>query len=410
MVDYDTIIQYENENSSLDFKAIQYKKELFEEFIKDVVSMANADVVDCRHIIIGVKLESNGERTLIGIKDTFTDPSTYQQLITENVEPTIDIDYSPYTFENKIFGIFRIANCENKPYVLKKDYGKNLKKGDSFIRKGTHKTRMDRRDFDKIYESKSSTKISETDIEIYFSEGNSHEITVSPAQDIVLASEKATKEILEELENREKTTEVDRNPLYPASSLGQILSTMENLRKISSYQYLEPKSYANKTTAELEECLKNVKKDYFQADYYEFFKYYSVEINFQVLNNGKKYIEDASIFVEIPVLDGLFVADRHIERPIYPLESTLMRPITGISPLNRVKYPYVERKDTIIEVSQSLGDVKHHIPLTAFEEPLKVVFLEKLIDQTVEIKVKIYGRDLPEPIIKILRINVSNPN
>src|SRR5690606_21040962 len=138
-------------------------------------------------------------------------------------------------------------------------------------------------------------------------------------QDILLASERATKEILEELENREKTTEVTRNPLYPASSLGQILSTMENLRKISSLQYFESQSYTDKTTAELEECLKNVKKDYLQADYYEFFKYYSVEINFQVLNNGKKYIEDASIFIEIPILDGLFVADRHIERPVYPL-------------------------------------------------------------------------------------------
>jgi len=93
MVDYETLIQFENENSRLDFKAKQYKKDSFEDIIKDIISLANADFEGPRYIVIGVKLETNGNRTLFGVNETVIDAATYQQLITANVEPTINFDY-----------------------------------------------------------------------------------------------------------------------------------------------------------------------------------------------------------------------------------------------------------------------------------------------------------------------------
>jgi len=52
MADYDDLIKYENENTSLDFKEIQYEKKHHEALIKDIMSMANADVENDRHIVI----------------------------------------------------------------------------------------------------------------------------------------------------------------------------------------------------------------------------------------------------------------------------------------------------------------------------------------------------------------------
>jgi len=407
MVDYDTLIQFETENSSLDFKAIQYKKELFEEFIKDIISMANADTETFRHIIIGVKLEPNGERKLLGIKDPFIDSSTYQQLINDNVEPSIELEYFPYKFESNTFGIFRIFDCNNKPYVMKKDYGNSLKKGDCYIRKGTHKTRMLRRDFDRIYEQKGQTEISENDIEICFFDTDSNEINLHPIKNIELASKRAKQEILKILEDRKEIPDEPQNPVYPIGSLGQLSLAFDSFRKLNDLHSLGKSSYTNKTTTELEECLKTIEKDYLEADFFELWEYYSDKINFNILNSGKKYIEDASIFIEIPKIDGLLIADHYYKRPVYPLEKfDYMSVIRNVSPLSPIRYPNVEEKKAIIEVSENIGNLKHHIKSVAFTEPIRIIIREDLKDQTIEIKAKIFGKELPEPISKILRINV----
>jgi len=92
MDNLDDLIRYENEHSGLDFKAIQYTKDKYDDLIKDVMSMANTDVEKERYIIIGVKLKSPTERELLGIaKDDFIDSGTYQQVIRENIEPDIYI-------------------------------------------------------------------------------------------------------------------------------------------------------------------------------------------------------------------------------------------------------------------------------------------------------------------------------
>ena len=154
MINFDDLIKYENENTSLDFKAIQYKKGQHEDLIKDIMSMANADVENDRYIIIGVSHKSSGDREILNIKKgDFIDSAIYQQIIRENIEPDIKLDYSPYKYKSKLLGIFKISGCSDKPYTMKKDFGK-LKKGDSFIRKGTHEPRMTRRDLDIIIEKK----------------------------------------------------------------------------------------------------------------------------------------------------------------------------------------------------------------------------------------------------------------
>ena len=52
------LILYENENTRLDFKRDEYKKEDYSSFLKDVISMANAFSTQDRFIIIGLKPKS----------------------------------------------------------------------------------------------------------------------------------------------------------------------------------------------------------------------------------------------------------------------------------------------------------------------------------------------------------------
>ena len=134
------IIEFENENTELDFKSIQYVKSNYENLLKDLISMANAKTSNLRHIIIGVKHKTNGDREILGIEDAFIDDATYQEIANQNIEPELNFSYYPFDFKGKKLGIFKIFDCTNPPYMMKRAKGK-LNIGDSFIRKGSHQKR-----------------------------------------------------------------------------------------------------------------------------------------------------------------------------------------------------------------------------------------------------------------------------
>jgi predicted HTH transcriptional regulator len=119
------LILYENENTRLDFKRDEYKKEDYSSFLKDVISMANAFSTQDRFIIIGLKPKSVEDRGIKGIDGELTDAATFQQLVHENIEPELSLEYFPFTIEKTKIGIIKISNCNNPPYLMKKDYGYN---------------------------------------------------------------------------------------------------------------------------------------------------------------------------------------------------------------------------------------------------------------------------------------------
>lgn len=122
--------------NAIDFKLTQYFKPNYHDLIKDVMAMANANVDGDKLIILGVKLHPSGERDFHGIeKYDFIDAATYQQIIRENVEPEIHIEYLPIEFDGKLVGIIQIHDCSDSPYMMRKDYTP-LQRGDSYIRKG----------------------------------------------------------------------------------------------------------------------------------------------------------------------------------------------------------------------------------------------------------------------------------
>jgi len=155
MTNLDDIIKTEKEYTGLDFKRVQYSKEIHgekthEDLIKDIMSMANADIEGDRYIVIGVIYKNSNDRELKGInKDEFIDSAAYQELIRENIEPQIIFDYFKHEVDGIYFGIFKITQCDDQPYMMKKDF-RNLRKGECLIRKGDSQSRLIRADFDRI--------------------------------------------------------------------------------------------------------------------------------------------------------------------------------------------------------------------------------------------------------------------
>jgi hypothetical protein len=407
MINFDDLIKYENENTSLDFKAIQYKKSKHEDLIKDIMSMANADVENDRYIIIGVSHKSSGDREILSIeKEDFKDSAIYQQIIRENIEPDIKLDYSPYKYKGKLLGIFKISGYSDKPYTMKKDFGK-LKKGDRFIRKGTHVSRMIRRDLDAIIEKKIKKDKFDGKIQLSFSKyGSSQEIELMANSDKKLPSQRAAEKIKGIIKEKQlakiKTQNADFTKMSSIFELQKRLS--ENPFRVANP--LAPIPYEQRTLEELQKNLKEVDQTYHDDDYYELFELNSHKINISILNEGHKYIEDASIKLQIKKIEGLFIADRIYEKPKNGINRFVSAHVPSYESMN---YPEVDYTKSSIVIYQAIGDVKHHLPIDAFKVPIRIVFFDQLAGKVIEIKCKIFGKNLIEPLTETLKIKIISP-
>lgn len=395
MANIDDLIEYYDENLNLDFKGSQYPREKHADLIKDIVAMANADINDECYIIIGVIHNNGGQKELRGIsREDFIDDAVYQQLIRENVEPDIKFEYILYEYAGKCFGVFKIGNCDDKPYMMKKDYN-SLKKGDSWIRKGSHQPRMIRRDFDAIYERKMASTGFTGHVEVLFEENESDSITIPTAGEVTLPSEVEARRIRRAIEEKKnpslkKPTRLD---LYGISSLSL------------SYALMGTEPYHEKTLEELEENLKNVSKNFATDNAYSLFEENGYKLNIILHNKGEQYIEDGEIHVHIPKIDGLLVASKVPEEPHHSPFSLTIPTYSQYHP----HYPIVTRSKMNIIIEESVGDIKHHIPILAFEEPVRMFFSNSLSGESIEIECEIFGKNLKKPITKILEIHLKAP-
>ena len=172
-MDIDEKIEFEGEHTGLDFKATQYRKDATHELLKDVIAMANAFIEGDRFIITGVKKYPDGKFTVNPIpQGEFQDSATYQQLVLNNIEPDLHIDYQPHLYKgNQLVGVFTIPAGSDKPYMMKKQNG-TRKPGESFVRKGSVITLLMRKDIDRIIEQRIKADTFNHIIACYFSGTN----------------------------------------------------------------------------------------------------------------------------------------------------------------------------------------------------------------------------------------------
>jgi len=332
------IIKYNNENAGLDFKAIQYTKDKYPSLLKDIIAMANADYKDNRFIIVGIKHLPSGEKKPISIeKKDFIDSSTYQQLINENIESDINLSYESYLYnDNSTLGIFCLSDCNKQPYMLKKDYG-NLKKGDCFIRKGSHQIKATRADFERMYEERDPFI---DKIKIFFKDTKVKTIKVSSIdrKNIILKSDRQIKKIEDIIKIKKLKNNIIEKKLPMKISLNGLHTPLEN-----------------RNIEELNKMLKTAKDTYREDDLYEYQEEYTYKLNFDIFNSSIKYIEDASIIITIAKSDNYFILDIPIEKP----SNTFDALSNSMHRLTYINYPNVDNVNNNFIISTNIGDIKH---------------------------------------------------
>ena len=386
----DDIIEFENENTELDFKAIQYQKVKFQHLLKDLMSMANAKTDADKYIIIGVKLLGNGNRDILGITEDFIDEATYQQLVHNNIEPELNFSYVSYQFQNKTLGVFKIFDSIDRPYMMKKDFGK-LRIGEAFIRKGSHQTRLTRKDLDFYTEKKITEKKFKGKIHTYFDEINQKSIALKILSSGDYPSDKAAekiKKILLEKKEKLKNTE------------GMFVQFFDQ-----DIPMLGGTPYENRSIKTLKGNLENVGETYREDDLHYLFEVKAHKFNFRILNDDTEYLEDASIELKIEK-EGLYIADKIYSKPENSNSIISLKYELNPPSWESMNYPEVMENETEYLILENLGDLKHQISENALKVDLRIAINPKLNNIEKIKKIKIFGKNLSKPIEDQLIIKV----
>ncbi|MCI2230497.1 ATP-binding protein [Polaribacter sp. MSW13] len=386
----DDIIEFENENTELDFKAIQYQKVKFQDLLKDLMSMANAKTDADKYIIVGVKLLGNGNRDILGITEDFIDEATYQQLVHNNIEPELNFSYVSYQFQNKTLGVFKIFDSIDRPYMMKKDFGK-LRIGEAFIRKGSHQTRLTRKDFDFYTEKKITEKRFKGKIHTYFDEINQKSIALKTLSNGDYPSDKAAEKINKILlEKKEKLKKTE----------GMFVSFFDQ-----DIPMLGGTPYENRSIKTLEGNLENVAETYREDDLHYLFEVKAHKFNFRILNDDTEYLEDASIELKIEK-EGLYIADKIYSKPDNSNSIISLKYELNPPSWESMNYPEVIETETEYLILENLGDLKHQISENGLKVDLRIAINPKLNKAEKIVKIKIFGKNLSKPIEDQLIIKV----
>lgn len=389
------LILYENENTRLDFKRDEYKKEDYSSFLKDIISMANAFSTQDKFIIIGLKPKSIDDRGIKGIEGELTDSATFQQLVHENIEPELSLEYFPFPIEKTKLGIIKISTCNNPPYLMKKDYGngkQKLFKGEGFIRKGTHQTRLARNDFEKYIQNRVDEKYFNDNIEIAFvADDLKNQIKLVSFENIQRPSQIKKEKIQTILAKKRKEKEKYKSMGLQNIDFDSLSNSMDYMHAAMVGSGIP---YRSRSIETLEENLKNVETTYYEHDLYEVFEKNSAKCNISIFNLGYKYIEEASIILKIPILDGLAVVNQVYRDPDNP---------TGY--IGVINYPEVTKDENYYIIKDDVGDIKHQQNQELFDIPLRIFASQKITQESFIIQFELYAKNIKTSIKKELEIN-----
>lgn len=405
----DDIIENDGESTNLDFKKEEYKKSSYSSLIKDVLSMANALNPDVKRIILGVKHKPDGSKEFIGLNN-ITDQATLENIIQDNIEPNVNFKYYPYNFKDKTLGIIEIADNDNKPYMMKKDY-QLLVKGDIWIRKGSRQSRATREDLDKMIDFKRKVAFNNKIIIGFGKElKNSINLPKCNIKKENFPSEIRKKEmenLIEKLDNRyNANNEKESSELTPLEKIasigigfyGEFNDTNKSIR--TGYNSLTNLPvYQNKE--EILNEIGNLKSIYYEDDCYYLFEENSIKFNCKIYNDGTEFLEDVKI--ELFFDSTVFV----ISQEIYdePHSNNLLYQNVKVTNYN---YPNVYADGNCIVAEFCHDKIRHKTLTDIFDEDLRILIKANTDIKDTEVKYKIGARNLSNPIEGTLKIVIES--
>ena len=169
MKHFQQIIAAATPETGIQFRSKPYGTDGVRDFLRDVLALANASVEGTRHIVVGIGFDSKGRRQVhpVNSKD-FSGKPDYAALVSDYIEPAVRLRHESVSVDGKQVGVFEIADCQDRPYMMRIDFSELLRRGDAYMRVNDSAIKMGRRQLQDLFQAKYQHTVSPQDIEVGF--------------------------------------------------------------------------------------------------------------------------------------------------------------------------------------------------------------------------------------------------
>lgn len=375
----ENIIKEGQENAQVLFRRGAYTKQSQEELLRDVMSLANANVEGQRVIVLGAEAGEFGATVFNIPREVIDGTHRYHGVIRDFIEPPLNMRAQSLTVDGKQLVAVILEDCEDKPYMMRADHSPRLRRGDAWIRVKTENQRMGRRQLEAVFAKRFAEALYVGKLEIGF-DGNmlSQEMNVRTADVGQLPSKDAKEKLTTLIEAKEaKGSVADENTF---------ITRLTHARLFGADQ-----PYQSHSVAELRSELNNLVERYRDRDDYFRFEQHGERINLALINQSDQEIKGASIALMVPRASKFLLAKRIPRDPASELQARKVYD-------DESSYPTVSELEKAYQVTESLGSILPGQSVLAFREPLRLFVDRSLAGQKVTLFYKLYGRNLRHPI------------
>ena len=372
------IIAAATPDTGVQFRSKPYGTDGIRDFLRDVMALANTSIEGTRHIIVGVGFDSKGRRQLHPVSDKdFAGKPDYAALVSDYIEPAVRLRHQPVTVDGQQVGVFEIADCQERPYMMRIDFSETLRRGDAYMRVNDTAIKMGRRQLQALFEAKFQDSISAQDIEVGFP----GEVML---KDLHLECRDLAR--LPSAMAAEKLDELMKVQIESQKSGGESLMA----RLVHARLYGSDDPYVTRSPEDLLLEMEQIRAKYAAEDQHHLFGSNAGQIQPVVYNQSNEPILDASLVLLLPADDDLYIADR--------------LPGTRDATNGQAAYPVVTVLDNSIRITQKIGDIPAGEPVEVFETPLLVCAGAALRGRKFGVRYAVFGQNLRTPAKGRLRL------
>jgi hypothetical protein len=384
MASFDQLIRFEVANSAVAFRKRVYGIDDRHELLRDLLGLANAAVKGPRFVFLGVDDTVGGDREIVGVPDAYAAglQALYREVVEEYVDPPFVLRIEETEIDDVRVVVIVLAECEDPPYMLKKNVSNAMRMGNGWIRQGTRYRRLVRDDLQHMFEQKLLSQTAGAEVRVGFAGQVLETVLHLPIMRLgQKPSEAAGKKIRKLIEAKQLSQEV----------LGNDSTRIQRL--VHAQLFGQSELYQAHGESTLIQRLDKTTEDFEAADYHYEYETRAHKLNLMLENVGGVEFERGTLVLDFPCMEGVEVADR-----IWPAPDGNHPGAEG--------YPLVDVGLRTMRVQTSVGPIPPGSKSMSFRQPLRLCLREPGVGTTIPVSYSLHGKSLRAPVCGTLRIHI----
>lgn len=347
-----------------------------EKLVQEVIGLANVEADGARYIIFGVNVGAMEGSGIVGIaENAMVDLKKAHRLISALIKPVLQLAFIFDKIDGKLVGALEIDGCNAAPYVVRRDFSKNLAGGQSWIREDRQLRGADPVDLEQI-RARVACKQNWA-VKIGFNDQPDCEFLELKIPDTSKPpSTQAKQQVKQAIDWKEKV----------ADKFGTVNTQIHRLLHV--HEHGIEADFDSRDISTLTDLHGSIGYEHAEADAYYFFEEKALKLNLTICNKDEEGLEDVIIKLAFPRTQDFDVADRLYTGPDDKRTRTEIE-IAG--------YPEVQQLKHGTVACASLGYLAPNSPQQVFSCALRLAVGPMMRGKKVAIKYTLRAKNKQGP-------------